>query len=116
MIRARSVLTFCERRQMKQGMSVETEHRQFSRRLGPQAKWMLSEHDPKERVLVVLRLNASANEAAIEQTVIAADGRIRAWLPTQRVLAAETPLSSIDRLARLDGVVSLDIDAKLGPV
>ena len=100
---------------MKQDMTVEAFSRPLSQRLGPEAKWLLRSSDPSHYVIAVVRLNAAASTDGIRDCVIAAGGRVRATLPTQRVLGVEVPLSVLDDLARLDGVVSVEVDSALRP-
>lgn len=98
---------------MKQEMTVEALPHPLSRRLGPQAKWLLSIGDPNDKVIAVVRLNAAAQVEGIKKCVIAAGGRVRASLPVQHVLGVEAPLSALNELARLNGVVSVEIDSSL---
>lgn len=100
---------------MKQDMTFQALSSPLSQRLGPEAKWLLRSGNPRNYVLAVVRMNAAASGERIKEWVIAAGGRVRASLPTQRVLGVEMALSSLDDLARLDGVVSVEIDTQLQP-
>jgi len=102
---------------MKQDMSTAAPvSRPLSSRLGAHAKFMIRVAKADKRVVVVLRLLPYAELDTIRQIIINAGGKPSTWMSTQCVLAAEMPLSGLDKLARAEGVVSVEIDSKIGPL
>lgn len=88
---------------------------ELSGRLGANARALVRMSSPDERVTAEIVLLGRARVAAIVTALQKAGCRILFQIQSQNVLAVETPVALLDRLARLEGVASVEVEESLQP-
>jgi hypothetical protein len=80
----------------------------LSQNLSPQAKKQLLTSEDGTVVRVMAELGPSADQTRIRDDVVQLGGEVRSWSSESRLLVLEIPTDSLDRLARLNGVVYVE--------
>jgi hypothetical protein len=87
----------------------------LSRRLGANARAMVRMSSPDERVTATVILLPRARRDAIIHSLREANCRILYEIQSQNAVGVEMPVRLLDRLARLDGVHSVEVEECLQP-